>query len=45
MRLRNDRLPSKAGKHATEAFLELNLRLPAEQLARARDVRLPNLWV
>jgi hypothetical protein len=34
-----------AGEHSAQAFLELNLALPAEQLGGARNVRLPNLWV
>src|SRR5438067_6861280 len=44
-RLRNDRLPSEARKHAAQTFLELDLRLPVEQLASTSDVRLPNLWI
>src|SRR5689334_4599671 len=44
-RLRNDRLPSGAGQHALQAFLELGLRLPAEELLRAGDVGLADLWV
>src|SRR6478609_10944151 len=45
IRLRNDRLPSEARKHASQTLFQLNLGLPAEQLARAGDVRLPDLRV
>src|SRR3954462_2351610 len=43
IRLRNDRLPSEARKHASQALFQLNLGLPAQQLARAGDVRLAAL--
>src|SRR5438093_6280602 len=45
MRLGNDRLPSETRQHAASPFLELNRRLPAEKLARAGDVGLPDLRV
>src|SRR4051795_6362297 len=45
IRLRNDRLPSETRKHASQPLFQLNLGLPAEQLARAGDVRLPDLRV
>src|SRR6185437_10912591 len=45
IRLRNDRLPSEARKHALQTLFQLNLGLPAEQLARAGAVRLPDLRV
>src|SRR5213593_810102 len=45
MRLGNDRLPSETRQHATQPFLELNLGLPAEKLARAGDVGLPDLGI
>ena len=45
MRLRNDRLPSETRQHAAQAFLELDLRLPAEELARTGDVGLADLRV
>src|SRR5712691_2899088 len=45
IRLGNDRLPSKTWQHATQAFLELYLRLPPEQLAGACDVGLPDLRI
>src|SRR4029453_10330377 len=44
-RLRNDRLPSEAWKHAAQPFLELDLRLPAEELTCASDVRLADLRI
>src|SRR5512132_1934099 len=45
IRLRNDRLPSETRQHAAQAFLELNLRLPTEELARTGDVGLPDLRI
>src|SRR5439155_9275505 len=45
IRLGNDRLPSETRQHAAQAFLELYLRLPAEQLASAGDVGLPDLRI
>src|SRR5580765_1860237 len=45
IRLRNDRLPSETRKHASQALFQLDLGLPAEQLARPGDVRLPDLRV
>src|SRR6478609_7565881 len=45
MRLRNDRLPSETRQHAAQTFLELDRRLPTEELARACDVGLPHLRV
>src|SRR5438874_1894124 len=40
MLLRNERLPPESLDHAPEPFLEVDLRFPAEQLARACDVGL-----
>src|SRR6476659_8160936 len=45
IRLSNERLPSETGQHAAQAFLELHLGLPAEELARARDVGLTDLRI
>src|SRR2546425_4263949 len=45
MRLGNDRLPSETRQHAAQAFLELNLGLPAEELARTGDIGLPDLRI
>src|SRR5882724_9213065 len=45
IRLDNDRLPSETRQHAMQAFLELYLRLPPEQLAGSGDVRLPDLRI
>src|SRR6266581_4890986 len=45
IRLGNDRLPSETRQHAAQAFLELDLRLPPEQLPSAGDVGLPNLRI
>src|SRR6266550_86167 len=45
IRLGNDRLPSETREHAAQAFLELNLGLPPEELARTRDVGLPDLRI
>src|SRR5215218_3634695 len=47
MRLRNDRLPARRAQaqRALEAVIELDLRLPAEDLARAGDVGLALLGV
>src|SRR5438874_13646519 len=44
-RLRNDRLPFDVAEHAAQALLQLDLGLPAEQLARPRDVGLPDLRI
>src|SRR5436305_6417181 len=43
--LRNDRLPSEAGQHPPQPVLELNFRLPVEELLCARNVRLPHLRI
>src|SRR5205823_9045128 len=43
--LRNDRLPSEGGQHPSQAFFELDLRLPAQELLRTRYVRLAHLRV
>src|ERR1700675_3994765 len=45
MRLRNDRPPSETRQHAAQAFLELDRGLPTEELARTRDVGLPDLRI
>src|SRR5437016_8705535 len=45
IRLCNERLPFEGAEHPAQALLELDRRLPAEQLAGARDVRLPHLRV
>src|SRR5262245_9520862 len=42
-RLRMDALHRR--QHPAQAFLEVDLRLPAEQLLGARDVRLADQWV
>src|SRR5947207_1746589 len=44
-RLGNEWLPPEARKHAAQSFLELNLRLPAEELARPGDIGLPDLRI
>src|SRR5207247_9413293 len=43
--LRNDRLPSQRAEHQVQPLLELNRRLPAEQLTCPRDIRLTNLRI
>src|SRR5690349_24266853 len=43
--LRNEWLPTQRLQHAPEPVLELDLRLPTEQLTCARDVRLAHLRV
>src|SRR6266516_6778943 len=45
IRLNNDRLPPETREHAMQAFLELYLGLPREQLAGSGDVRLPDLRI
>src|SRR2546425_7866929 len=44
-RLYNDRLPPKRTEHSAQAFLEVDFRLPIQNLLRARDVGLTLLWV
>src|SRR5919201_4339140 len=44
-RLYTYRLATVGGQHAAQTLLELDLGLPAEHLARARDVRLPYLGI
>src|SRR6266545_4568578 len=43
--LGNDRLPSERREHSPQSFLELDLGLPAEELSRTGDVRLPHLRI
>src|SRR5581483_5037797 len=43
--LHTDRLSTVRGKHPPQTLLELDLRLPAEDLLRAGDVRLAHLRV
>src|ERR1700693_977624 len=45
MRLSNYRLPPEAGQHPAQPFLQFDLRLPAEQLARTCDVGLADLRI
>src|SRR4249919_3195605 len=45
IRLGNDRLPSETREHAAKPFLQLDLRLPPEQLAGPGDVGLPDLGI
>src|SRR6266508_728877 len=44
-RLDTYRLPAVRREQAPQSLLELDLRLPAEDLAGARDVRLPHLGI
>src|SRR6266542_3209409 len=43
--LDSDRLPAERDEQPPEPFLEIDLRLPAEQLTCAGDVRLANLRI
>src|SRR5581483_10452067 len=44
-RLNTDRLSSACAQHSPEAFLQLDLGLPAEDLPGSRDVGLPDLRI
>src|SRR5678816_1742362 len=45
IRLGNNRLPAEARQHPAQALLQVDLRLPAQQLARAGDVGLAYLRI
>src|SRR5918912_1093715 len=44
-RLHTDGLPAEGREHPSEPLLQLDLRLPAENLLRPRDVRLADLRI
>ena len=45
LRLNAKWFPPEARQHAPQPLLELDFRLPAQQLPGSRDVGLANLWI